>query len=99
MTLSVEIEHQQGGFSLDARFVCGAGVTALFGRSGSGKTTLVNAIAGLLRPRKGRIVFDGETLLDSASGTHVRAGRRRFGGLPMRHQWCDHAGRNQSANP
>lgn len=79
MTLSVEISHQQGGFSLDAAFECGAGVTALFGRSGTGKTTLVNAIAGLIRPRKGRVVFDGETLFDSQRGIHVRAGRRRFG--------------------
>ena len=79
MTLSVAIEHHQGGFGLDAAFECGAGVTALFGRSGAGKTTLVNAIAGLARPRKGRIVFDGETLFDSAGGIHVRAGRRRFG--------------------
>jgi molybdate transport system ATP-binding protein len=79
MTLSVAIKHEQGSFSLDARFECGAGVTALFGRSGSGKTTLVNAIAGLVRPRNGRIVFDGETLFDSAGGIDVRAGQRRFG--------------------
>ncbi len=77
--LSVEISHEQGGFSLDAHFECGAGVTALFGRSGAGKTTLVNAVAGLARPRKGRIVFDGEALFDSAQGIHVRAGRRHFG--------------------
>ena len=79
MTLSVAIEHEQGGFSLDATFECGAGVTALFGRSGAGKTTLMSAIAGLVRPRKGRIVFDGETLFDSAQRIHVRAGQRRFG--------------------
>ena len=79
MTLSVAIEHHQGGFGLDAAFECGEGVTALFGRSGSGKSTLVNAIAGLIRPRKGRVVFDGETLFDSERGIHMRAGRRRFG--------------------
>ena len=79
MTLSVAINHAQGGFALDAAFECGAGVTALFGRSGAGKTTLINAIAGLARPREGRIVFDGETLFDSARGINVRAGRRRFG--------------------
>lgn len=79
MTLSVEISHEQGGFSLDAAFECGAGVTALFGRSGAGKTSLVSAIAGLIRPRKGRVVFDGETLFDSEKHIHVRAGRRRFG--------------------
>ena len=79
MTLSVHVEQQLGSFSLDARFECGTGVTALFGRSGAGKTSLIHAIAGLLRPRAGRIVFDGETLFDAARGTHVRAGRRRFG--------------------
>ncbi len=79
MTLSVAIEHTQGAFRLDAAFECGAGVTALFGRSGAGKSTLINAIAGLARPRTGRIVFDGETLFDSARGINVRAGQRRFG--------------------
>lgn len=79
MTLTVAVEHQQGGFHLDAHFECGAGVTALFGRSGAGKTTLVNAIAGLTPPQRGRIVFDGETLFDSAQAINVRAGRRRFG--------------------
>ena len=77
--LSVGISHAQGGFSLNAAFECGAGVTALFGRSGAGKTTLVNAIAGLQRPQAGRIVFDGETLFDATRGIHVAAGRRRFG--------------------
>ncbi len=79
MTLSVAIEHRHGGFSLDAQFECGAGVTALFGRSGAGKTTIINAIAGLMRPQQGRIEFDGVTLFDSARGIDVRAGKRRFG--------------------
>jgi molybdate transport system ATP-binding protein len=79
MTLSVAIEHQLGGFRLDAAFECGEGVTALFGRSGSGKTTLVNAIAGLTRPSKGCIAFDGEVLFDAERGIDVAAGRRGFG--------------------
>ncbi len=79
MTLSVAVEHDLGGFHLDARFACDGGVTALFGRSGAGKTTLVNAIAGLLRPDGGRIELDGETLFDAARGVHVPASKRRFG--------------------
>jgi len=79
MTLAVAIEHQLGEFRLDASFECGAGVTALFGQSGAGKTTVVNAIAGLIRPRKGRIAFDGDTLFDSGQGIYVPARRRRFG--------------------
>lgn len=79
MTLSVAVDHQLGGFHLDATFACGGGVTALFGQSGAGKTTLVNAIAGLFRPRGGHIELDGETLFDSARGVWVPASQRRFG--------------------
>ncbi|HEY7742228.1 MAG TPA: molybdenum ABC transporter ATP-binding protein [Burkholderiales bacterium] len=79
MTLSVAVEHDLGGFHLEAQFACEGGVTALFGRSGAGKTTLVNAIAGLLRPRGGHIELDGETLFDAARSVHVAASKRRFG--------------------
>lgn len=79
MTLSVAIEHEQGVFRLAAEFSCGEGVTALFGRSGSGKTTIVNAIAGLIHPRKGRIAFNEEVLFDSDHGVDVPTRMRRFG--------------------
>ena len=35
------------------------GAYALLGPSGSGKTTLLNVISGLVRPSRGRILFDG----------------------------------------
>lgn len=79
MTLSVAIKHEQGSFHLDATFECGEGVTALFGHSGAGKTTLINAIAGLSRPRRGRIEIDGEALFDSERRIDVPAGKRGFG--------------------
>ena len=79
MTLAVALQHQLGEFRLDVSFDCGAGVTALFGQSGAGKTTVVNAIAGLVRPHKGRIALDGEPLFDSGHGIHVPARERRFG--------------------
>ena len=55
------------------------GLTALFGRSGAGKTSVVNAIAGLLRPRRGRIVMDGSVLLDTERGICVPTHLRRVG--------------------
>lgn len=77
--LEIDVEHEQGAFRLCARFSAPPGVTALFGRSGSGKTTLVGVIAGLVRPRRGRIVVRGRTLLDTARGIDVPRHRRRVG--------------------
>jgi molybdate transport system ATP-binding protein len=77
--LRVDIEKQLGEFSLAASFVSEGRVTGLFGASGSGKTTLVNMIAGLLRPDRGTIMIDGDTLDDTAAGIHVPAYRRRIG--------------------
>jgi molybdate transport system ATP-binding protein len=77
--LSVAVEHAFGGFVLDAAFDSTGGLTALFGRSGAGKTSLINAIAGLLRPERGRIILDGAVLTDTERGIFVPARRRRIG--------------------
>jgi len=77
--LEVDIEHRFTAFELDTHFRSGRGLTALFGRSGAGKTSVVNAIAGLIRPERGRIVIDGEVLLDTERGVHTPTHRRRVG--------------------
>jgi molybdate transport system ATP-binding protein len=79
MTLEVDVARRNGSFTLAVRFASAGRVTALFGRSGAGKTTLVNLIAGLARPDAGRIVVDGETLVDTTRGIRVPAHRRRIG--------------------
>ncbi len=87
MTLEVAVRHRfgtgdsgAGGFALDAAFGAGApGVTALFGPSGCGKSTILAAVAGLLRPREGRVAVDGAVLLDTARGVFVAPERRRCG--------------------
>ena len=40
MNLRLDIQHDFGGFTLDAQMTANAGTTVLFGRSGSGKTSL-----------------------------------------------------------
>lgn len=77
--LDVDIEHRLGAFALDIHFASGRGLTALFGRSGAGKTSAVNAIAGLIRPQRGRIAVDGAVLLDTERGIFVPVHRRRIG--------------------
>jgi molybdate transport system ATP-binding protein len=79
MSLEVAIRHSFGAFDVDVAFEAPWGVTALFGRSGAGKTTVVNAVAGLLRPREGRIALGGACLLDTAAGVCIPAHRRRIG--------------------
>lgn len=66
-------------FLFDVAFEAGPGVTALFGPSGSGKSTAIRLLAGLERPDTGRIIVEGETLLDTKAGRVVAPHRRRIG--------------------
>jgi molybdate transport system ATP-binding protein len=77
--LRVDISKQLGDFHIEARFESAGRVTGLFGASGAGKTSLINMIAGLLRPDRGFIAIDGETLDDTTANLHVPAHRRRIG--------------------
>jgi molybdate transport system ATP-binding protein len=80
MTLQVSLHHRFPGFHLHASFTAGTpGVTVLFGPSGCGKSTIVAAIAGLLSPDRGRVVLDGDTMLDTATRIDIPAERRRCG--------------------
>ena len=79
MTLTISLRHSFPGFTLDAAFEAPPGVTALYGPSGSGKTSVINAVAGLLKPDEGRVTLNGETLLDTATGHHLPAHKRRLG--------------------
>jgi molybdate transport system ATP-binding protein len=77
--LRVDVTKQLGEFTLQASFTSEGRVTGLFGASGAGKTSLINMIAGLLRPDRGSIIVDGETLDDTAARVHIPAHRRRIG--------------------
>jgi molybdate transport system ATP-binding protein len=67
------------GFQLEAAFQADGGVTALIGPSGSGKTTILSIIAGLRRPKRGRVSLGGDVLLDTAAGRNVPPERRGIG--------------------
>jgi molybdate transport system ATP-binding protein len=77
--LSVNVQKRLGEFALDAHFASESGVTALFGASGAGKTSVIAAIAGLLRPARGRIALDGEVLFDAERRIDVKPWKRRIG--------------------
>jgi molybdate transport system ATP-binding protein len=67
----------QPGFELHVDTAVEARVLGILGPSGSGKTTLLETIAGLRRPREGRVLLDGGNL----SALPVR--HRRVGYVPQ----------------
>lgn len=79
MMLDLEMSHRLGDLKLDVAFRVERGVTVLFGKSGSGKTTVINTVAGLLRPDRGHLRLDGDTLMDSDTGVFLPPHRRRLG--------------------
>ncbi len=77
--LDLDVTIRRAGFVVEAAFAADAPIVALFGRSGSGKSTLVNAIAGVVRPERGRIAVGGRALFDSARGIDLPPESRRVG--------------------
>ena len=77
---------------VDVDLEVGAGeVVALVGANGSGRTTLLRTVSGLLRPRSGRVLLDGELLSGTSPAAvvargvaHVPQGRRVFGAMTVR---------------
>jgi molybdate transport system ATP-binding protein len=75
--LHVKLEVS-GGFAIDVAFDAPPGVTILFGPSGCGKSTTLAAIAGLLRPRAGRVALGDDVWFDAASGVSRPVHERRI---------------------
>ena len=79
MSFEIDILIRRGGRKVSGDFKAPAGLTALFGPSGAGKTSVLDAIAGLLRPERGRIAVDGMVLFDSEAGVDLKPERRACG--------------------
>jgi molybdate transport system ATP-binding protein len=76
-TLRVDLTHRLRSFALELSLEV-EGVVALVGPSGAGKTTLLHAIAGLVRPDRGRISC-GEAWLDIERGIDLPPEERSVG--------------------
>jgi molybdate transport system ATP-binding protein len=81
--IALDFTLVQGEFTLDLHQRLDARITALFGPSGAGKTTVLDAIAGLRRPRSGRIVINDRTLFDAAARIDRPPHQRHVGYVPQ----------------
>ena len=79
MQLSVSVEKNFRKFRLNTEFSVVGDRIGIFGPSGGGKSTLVGLLAGLIKPDKGLIILNGETLYDSGAGINIRTVNRRIG--------------------
>ena len=77
--LELDLRFRRGALELSAQATIEGGSTGICGPSGSGKSTLLALIAGLLRPERGFIRFDGTALTDRERGVFVPPWRRHFG--------------------
>ena len=71
----IEVSYGEINVLNDVSLEVGEGeVVAVIGSNGAGKTTLLKAIAGLQRPKKGRILYNGTRLDRLATHKIVRLG-------------------------
>lgn len=77
--LEVDVYFQREEFSLQVTHHFSAPISGVFGASGSGKSTLLALIAGLLKPKQGRIRLNGKTLCDTHAGVWTPPHQRHIG--------------------
>jgi ABC-type sulfate/molybdate transport systems ATPase subunit len=82
-SFTIDITVARRAFDLRVTLSLGAETIALVGPSGAGKTSLLRAVAGLERPREGRIALGDEVWLDAERRVHLPPERRRVGYLPQ----------------
>jgi len=81
--VSIDVGLDLARFSLAVRAELPQGVTAVMGPSGAGKTSLLEAVAGLRRRVRGRVVVGGTTLFDDGAGVSLPPERRLVGYVPQ----------------
>ncbi|HWH12049.1 MAG TPA: ABC transporter ATP-binding protein [Solirubrobacteraceae bacterium] len=81
--LDIDITLPRRSFDLRAALSLSDETVALVGRSGAGKTSLLRAVAGLDRPKAGRIALGADVWFDAGRRANLRPERRRVGYVPQ----------------
>jgi len=77
--LRLDLAHPLRSFGLELALDVGGEAVALAGPSGAGKTSVLRAVAGLLRPERGRVVLGAEVWLDTDRGVDLAPEDRSVG--------------------
>ncbi len=78
-TLELRLDHALRSHSLEVALEVGRETLALVGPSGAGKTSVLRAVAGLLRPDRGRVALGSATWLDTERRIDLPPERRAVG--------------------
>ncbi len=81
--LSILVSRNGEAFRIEAELALEKGLLVMFGPSGAGKSLTLQALAGLIRPERGRILMGGEVLFDTDRRIDVPAHRRKVGYVPQ----------------
>jgi molybdate transport system ATP-binding protein len=81
--LRFDLEGSIGPLDLRVRLETADGPLVLVGPNGAGKTSVLLMLLGALRPRRGWVELDGETLLDTERAIDLAPQERGLGYVPQ----------------
>lgn len=81
MELKVRLKQQFHNFTLDIDFSTISSRIGILGPSGAGKSMTLQMMAGIISPKKGRIVFHDSVFLDTDKRVDIKPQKRRIGYL------------------
>ncbi|MBN1366218.1 MAG: ATP-binding cassette domain-containing protein [Syntrophaceae bacterium] len=80
MSIEVFFKKQLRYFDLDISFSCAKkNMVVMIGPSGGGKTTIIRMLAGLEKPKEGKVVFGDEVWFDSLRHINISPQKRHLG--------------------
>lgn len=79
MSFDIDVSRTVGGRRIALTVRTDRPLVALVGPSGIGKTSILDMVAGIIRPDRGHIAVDGQTLFDSDAKIDMPAAGRHAG--------------------